>query len=244
MSKKTQVSLFLIFGIFLLIAVLFFGYINSYKNKSYVQNQIESDPVKLNVNFCIGETAKEALNYIGMHGGYYKMPEPKVTYFWDDMPYYAYKGENKVPTLGEIEVQISDFIKEQLPECVNTLNFEGLIIEGEISSVKSSIKNEGILIHVNYPISVKKGDSIKQLLDFNYEVPTRLNAVYDTALKITQEKLKNEGVLCLDCLVELASANEVFLEVTPYKNTTLIFTIFDNITRVDEDEYIFNFATG
>lgn len=95
------------------------------------------------------------------------MPNPKVDYFWDELPYYAYKNESRVPSLGAIEQQISDFIKDMLPYCVKSLSFEGINVDGEIASVSSHIGNGSVLIRANYPISVKKGNSIKQLSDFS-----------------------------------------------------------------------------
>lgn len=254
MKEKAQLSLFFIFGISVLIAILFLNYIKSYekessfKKESDISNtasmQPDLAPIKLNIDFCLQETTKEALTYIGLHGGYYNMPNPKVTYFWDDFPYYVYGGKNHTPSLEAIEAQISDFIAEQSPYCIDSINLEGVAIDGKINFIKTSIRNGSVLIHVDYPISVKKANSIKKISNFNYEIPIRLKAVYEVAFKIAQEKLRSGKKLCADCLINLASTNDVFLDVTKYKNDTLIFNIIDNTTRLDESNYVFSFATG
>ncbi|MBS3101657.1 hypothetical protein J4204_06020, partial [Candidatus Woesearchaeota archaeon] len=251
-DKKTQVALFLIFGLVLLIAVFFISYVTLNKAKAEAETGSEivnvADapssllPAKLNIDFCVSETAKDAVVYAGLYGGYYKVPEPKLTYFYDEVPYYAYQSRNTMPSRSAVEMQISDYVAEQLPQCIEWLqDFQGARIEGSAISVKSTIGTESVLVDIDYPITISKEGTQTQIPDFRAEVPVRLDTIYSIASNITEGKIRNNGALCIDCLIDLASENNVFIDVVSEKDA-MIFTIFDNATKVDGDDYIFSFA--
>ena len=252
MDKKSQVSLFIIFGGIILIAVIFLSYISSDIIKADVKSEVDYittitpsslQPIVLSIYSCTEQIAKDAVVYVGLHGGYYNVPEPKVTYFWDDYAYYLYEGKNTMPSKKIIEEQISNYIIEQLPECIDGLSgFQGVTIEGKIESVYSSIGKDKVLVNVNYPINIYKSDSRTQIPELRAEVPVRLDTIYEIASNITKEKIANNAV-CVDCLIDLASMNNVFIDILAYKNDTLIFTIFDNTSKIDEVDYIFSFST-
>ena len=239
-NKKTQVTLFLILGLVVLIAVFFMGYIAPDKAKSESPSSLL--PLKSNIDFCVDEIAKQAVIYTGLYGGYYKVPEPKLVYFFDDVPYYIYQGTNTMPSLTTIEAQISNYIMEQLPECVNNLrDFQGAKIEGAISSVNSTVGKDSVLVYIDYPINVYKADVNTQFSKFRTEVPVRLDTIYSTASSIVEDKIRNNGALCADCLIDVSSENNVFIDIVAHENS-LIFTIFDNVTKINDDDYIFSFA--
>ncbi|MBI2101706.1 hypothetical protein HYT53_03760 [Candidatus Woesearchaeota archaeon] len=251
-SKKTQVALFLIFGLVLVIAASFISYVAINKTRaeaeaaSEIVNVADAPssllPAKLNIDFCVSETAKDSVVYTGLYGGYYKVPEPKLTYFYDEVPYYAYQSRNTMPSRSSVEMQISGYVAEQLPQCIEGLqDFQGARIEGGAISVKSTIGTESVLVDINYPITISKEGAETQIPYFRAEVPVRLNTIYILASNITEGKIRDNGALCIDCLIDLASENNVFIDVVSEKDS-MIFTIFDNATKVDGDDYIFSFA--
>lgn len=251
-NKKTQITLFFIFGLVILIALFFVSYTSSDKLKADIRNEGEiaaiSDspsslfPLKSNIDYCVDETAKKAVTYTGLYGGYYKVPEPKLVYFYDDVPYYAYGDANTMPTAKAIEAQISSYILEQLPECVNNLHdFQGAKVEGKINSVEALIGKDKISINVDYPIAISRANANAVFSNFRTEVPVRLDTVYWISSKIVEGKIKNNGALCLDCMIDLASENNVFIDIVSHEDS-MILTIYDNVTRIDENDYIFSFA--
>jgi|SRR3989338_1622159 len=249
-SRKTQVALFFIFGLVIIIAVSFLNYIASESAKSGIKasreivNVAEMPasllPVKLNIDLCMEEIAEQAVTYTGLYGGYYKVPEPKLAYFFDDVPYYVYYSENTMPSTEEIQSQISQYVKEQLPECINGLEFEDAELEGEINFVDASIGDGKVVVNADYPITISRLNSKTKVEDLRAEVPVRLDTIYKIASSITEGKI-SDGALCIDCLIDLASENNVFIDIVSHEDS-LIFTIFDNVTKVNDDDYIFSFA--
>lgn len=251
-NKKTQVTLFLILGLVVLIAISFVSYLSADESKTDIRKEAEITtssgmpssllPLKSNIDSCVDETGKKAVIYTGLYGGYHKVPEPKLVYFYDDVPYYEYRNTNLVPAIKTIEAQISDYVMEQLPDCVSNLkDFQGARVEGSIESVSSTIGSDAVLIHIDYPISVYLGDAKDQFLQFRTEVPVRLDIIYNIASEIVDGKIRNNGALCADCLIDLAYENNVFIDIVSHEDS-MILTIFDNVTQIDESDYIFSFA--
>lgn len=251
MVNKAQVSLFFIFGVIIVIAVAFINYLSSIQPESEVATQAEKavsgdrismEAVKANIDHCVESTTKRALIYTGTHGGYYKVPEPKITEWEDDTPLYVYLNQNTILSLVTMESQISDYIKEQLPECVVGLEFEGTQLTGSINSVTTTIGKDKVIVRVDYPITIERAGTTLQISDFRVEIPSRLDMVYGVALEIVKEQLANQGALCVDCLVGLAENNNLDIDVD-LEGKNLIFIIVDNTTLQDIGPFVLSFAT-
>ncbi|MBI2654011.1 hypothetical protein HYX02_04325 [Candidatus Woesearchaeota archaeon] len=252
MVNKAQVSLFFIFGVIILIAVGFINYLSSEKAKSGAIKETEiavtsselslKAQIQSNVDFCVEGIIKEALSYTGLHGGYYNIPEPKIVNDLDEMPMYAYLNQNTTPSITIIESQISDYIKETLPDCVDGLDFENTKLKGEINSVTTTIGKDNVFVRVNYPLTLERTGTSIQVSDFGAEIPLRIDAIYGIALELTKNQLDNEGTLCVDCVIDLAEKNNLGIDVD-LEERNLIFTIFDNAVTIDGNPYVFSFAT-
>lgn len=252
MVNKAQVSLFFIFGVIIVIAVAFINYLSSVKQVAEASKETEisvSSPelalksqIQSNVNFCVKGMAQKALVYIGLHGGYYYVPEPKIANDLDEMPIYVYLNQNTSPSIQTIEAQISDYIKEQLPICVDSLEFENDRLEGQINWIKTTIGKDKIIVRAHYPLSLQRRDLILTTSDFSAEIPLRLESIYNVALEIAESQLKNKGTLCADCIVELAEKNNLDIDVD-LEERNLVFTIFDNAVTIEGNPYVFSFAT-
>ena len=188
------------------------------------------------------EISKKALRYAGLRGGYYNVPDPKITDDAQDMPMYTYLSQNTSPSLLTIEAQISEYIKEQLPICINSLEFENTQLTGQLNWVKSAIVKDKVIVRANYPLSLQRADLTLIASDFSSEIPLRLDAIYGIALEIAESQLKNKGTLCVDCIAELAEKNNFDIDVD-LEEKNLVFTIFDNAVTIDGDSYVFSFAT-
>lgn len=251
MAKKSQVSLFLIFGIVMVAGVMLISYLSSSSpqaeslKKAEVPSASETifsiEPVKLNIGYCAESSLKDAIEHMGFYGGYYLVPEPKIDYFGQEIPLYAQAGKNTAPSINEIESQIAEYVKEQLPLCVNQLQFEGIAIQGDIKSVSAVIGAESVSIYADYAIEARMTDKTSTISSTRAEVPARLHTVYEIAANISNEAISGNAV-CMDCLIELAEQHNVFIDVQVYGDN-VIYTIFDNQTNINNDEYIFSFAT-
>lgn len=91
MKRKSQITLFILFGILLLIGLVFASQI---KNRAVTQNagQIDISPIELYVKNCLESTGKKALISVGKHSGYYQLKSPYLKDKNFNLSYYFFDG--------------------------------------------------------------------------------------------------------------------------------------------------------
>jgi hypothetical protein len=237
MNKRGQVTLYVIIALVVLAAIIAFIYFQG----GIVPISAEIKPVQSFVESCIKGTAGDALIFIGQQGGYYNLPQNSV----DDYVYYFYNNKSYAPSRETIETQLSLYMDEMLPFCTgNFSDFPNLRIEANPKSVKTraTIVKDKVRIDITYDIIVGKGKETQRLEKFSAEIPSRLFTVYKAIQNIIAEQLKDPGNICLSCLTNLAAANDLYINVGDYSNSTVIFTITDNKTLIKNAPYEFVFA--
>ena len=246
MSKKGQLTLFVIIAVVIVIAVIIYFYL-----QGNLLGQQKYDPkvelVRENVLDCLQENYQQSLELIGIQGGYLTVPEPRneiiAYYFSWFIPYYYHEGELNIPTLETIEKEISLYTKEKLPFCTkNFLNFNDLTIkQGEIE-VTTKIKDDEIIINTIYPIQIEKDGSTAYLRDFNdIQIPIRLGTIKKAVDEIAINQRNKEGI-CLDCLINVTEKYDLYIDMTDFEEGIVIF-IKDKQSIIDEEKFLFIFAT-
>jgi len=237
-NKKSQVTIFIIIALAIIaVILLFFVARGDVKQDELISP--EAEEVHSFVMGCIEKVGAEAIYSVGAGGGYYFIPELSTE---EGIPYYYYDGENKMPTKAEIEEQISQYIDADLFFCTEGfIDFTDYEITYDEIKTQTTINEEEIIIDVNYPIKIKKENSTTIIEDFNnIEIPVRLGIVYDSASEIIQQQT-NDGI-CLSCTSDEATANDLYINIFDYDNNTLIFTITDENSMINNQTFEFNFA--
>ena len=106
MSKKSQVTIFIILGIIIVFIIGFLILLRYTDLQSYFDNlnieKFSVSPQIKNVNDfvidCLELSGEEALYFIGQHGGYYN---EKIQNY-NGIPYYLNEGKILVPERGKI----------------------------------------------------------------------------------------------------------------------------------------------
>ena len=99
------------------------------------------------------------------------------------------KGEERSPMDSSIEAQIDRYVNENLNECLNDFRdlkdhgFE--VIElGKITTT-TTIRQNDVLVSVDYPLEIKKGKVKSRASNFFTTIPVNLKNVYELAFMIT-----------------------------------------------------------
>src|SRR3989338_10270654 len=127
MYKRGQMTYFILIGVIIFIAAGFIFYVNNQKTEETEIGKINNDlsgttPIRLFIENCLENTAKHGLIYIGRRGGYYQLRKPYIKNKNFDAPFYLYGFIDYSPSLEDIEKEISEYINNNLPICIN--NFE------------------------------------------------------------------------------------------------------------------------
>ena len=247
MNKKAQVTIFVIIAILIIAAVgLFFVLKSSVGEKP--KYPTETSQVYKFVQQCLEDSSELALYYIGMHGGYYLPSNNTLEY---GVPYYFYNGEYYFPTMNKIEKETSLFIKDSLDECINNFEeFPEFQINASNITINTFVKDNSVLIKMDYPISIKKGENMARLKKFETEVPMRLELMYNLSKFILDNEYENNGELCLSCLADYQIENSLQVSMKSFEEG-VVYEIIDSSSKVnlnakgfEPEKYKFKFAVG
>ncbi len=242
MKKRGQISLYVIIGLIVLTTVVATLYTKDYIIKTIFKLDLESEiiiperikPVNAFILSCLKETGERAINLIGQQGGYTTIPNDQFAstqlnlvsnaltiYNEDSVAYWFYEQPNKIqktkiPSKIEMEYQISDYIENNIYNCIN--NFKDFaeyeIIEGDIK-VNVLINKNNIDLSLNYPLDIKIKDfEFKELNKFSQEINSPLLDLYESAVKIL-DNLNKDNPLEYKTIAMLVSYEEI-----PFSSTT------------------------
>ncbi len=205
-SKSAQVTIFIIIGILLVLALLIIVFV---KRESLTVKPEELLPtskgaVASYISGCIKQLGEDALSRLGEQGGYVTLPQDIAnngyvhlkTSPFTAVPYWAYGPTIAVPPLNTIKAQIDSHIQQHLRECVfGTGAFQQSfnLIEKSDISVNTNIAENGVVFNVRWSIEVqdKQGEKITDLIDHAAESPVKLKHLYDTASRIITVEMRD-----------------------------------------------------
>lgn len=240
MGKRGQVTIFIIIAIILVVIISVFFILRSGVLKNIFLS--ESERIKVFVEFCIGETGNEGIYEIGQKGGYFSAPNFSTVL---EIPYYYSNNKSYVPSKGEIEIEISKYVNENLPLCVkNFPDFPDFEITQREIKTQTKMEDDKIILDVEYPLSVKKGEDTTIFKDFkNIKIPVRLGIVYDAVKEIIDEQLIHEReVLCLSCILNISLRNDLHIDMLDYGEGEIVFIVRDENSKINNKIFEFIFA--
>ncbi|MBR9683881.1 hypothetical protein GOV03_05065 [Candidatus Woesearchaeota archaeon] len=165
MQKRGQVTVFIVVGILILAITGATLYLSSMFKTVEQDNLLKLEelkaPVKSQVNYCIEKSMMDGIFYVGMQGGYYFPAAVSEQYWGGFIPYYFYDEEEHVPSMGELEEQLSTAVKFFLPACLDkALAFfekERVEVKYEIKEIKTRVTATKVMVEADLPITITIG---------------------------------------------------------------------------------------
>ena len=122
------------------------------------------------------------------------------------------KGEERQVMDSSVEAQIDKYINFNLNECLNDFtDFKSQGFEvrelGKITAT-TTIRDEDILVSINYPLEISKGKVKSKASNFFTTVPVNLKNVYDLAFMITSDEI-NYHFLEINTLNLIAAFSDI-----------------------------------
>lgn len=239
MGQRGQITIFIILAIILFgVILIFFS-----SREGLIQDILtpEINSINLFVQDCVEKEGLEVIYNVGQNGGYYFPTELSTE---SGIPYYFIEktGENHMPSKTNIENEISFYLERKLFFCTkNFINFpEFEIILGE-PKFETEIKETEVILDVNYPLSIRKGNSTSIIENFRIELPIRLGIIYDSIYEIIQKQLTHEGI-CLSCIYDISIKNDFYVNLIDHDEKTVAFFITDENSKINNEPFVFIFA--
>ncbi len=236
MRKRGQVTIFIIIAIIIVASTILFFI---FRGKLGILESQANDPTYLFIESCIEDTGKDAIYFISRNGGYFFSPAASTS---EGIPYYYYNGKNYMPSIERIEEEISSYIEGTLSYCTEEfVDFpEFNITEGKIKA-KTTIKDEKIILEIEYPVTIKKGKTTIRLKNFrDIIILARVGTIYDSIKEMMQEQT-DEGKICLSCISTIANREGFTVDMIGTQED-IIFTIKDEYSKIKGIPLEFKFA--
>jgi len=237
MEKRGQVTIFIIIAIVIIVAGFLVFMFYPQLRGGFTS---ETDNINVFVEECIRDSGINVIYEVGKTGGYFFIPELSTS---TGIPYYYHGGKNYMPSKEEIETQISFYISQKLFFCTkNFVDFKDFeIISGDIK-IKTRIFDNKVILDVEYPLRIKKGESISLLKNFkNIEIPVRLGIVYNSVFEIMEKQVGRQDI-CLSCILELSLENDLYIEMMDFDEETTIFIFRDENSELNNNFFELRFA--
>jgi hypothetical protein len=239
-AKKAQVTLFIMVGIIILLLTLLMILALKPKKielKHHVEKPIELQPLKSYVESCIKDIAIPGIYLLGVQGGYIYPPNNALETDYTIVGYGYYEGANTLPSIQEMQTQISRYIDNALPLCTNFSIFKEFGVKAGKVNTKTTILENEITIEVYYPLTTVQEHASGKIDTFLLTLPVRLGHIHKVANEIVNKEIGDPEWIDLTFL----SGFDTSVSIVPYDETTFIHSITDNVSKLTEP-YVFLFA--
>jgi hypothetical protein len=221
--KKGQITLFIIIGLILLVSVSIVVYITTKQAVKPVEEEVlvpdDVRPVYDFVQSCANEIAKDGMGLLGLQGGFIELPAiiertptsyiPIDTADYFKVPLWYYEGEDRTPSIGFMEREISRHVNSRIRDC--TAGFEAFgdkfkVSEEGNASIKTTIADNEVIMKITWPLAVDLGDErVKRIDAFVVRMPVKLKQMWELA-NATMSK-ENEYGLFENVTIDLMAAD-------------------------------------
>jgi len=263
MLKRGQVTIFIVVG--LIIFSVFAGITLLLKQttlSSLPTEKVPAEvaPVKSFVENCLEKTAHEGLYLLGQQGGYYELEQESPELFYFNLfpiiyaennsrlepvlrPYYFSEQGKNFPSLQKIESELSKYLQENLPFCLNQFNdFKELyeIKTGELIASANFFYGQ-TLLELNYPLQITYRQKDFSLNHFKVNLNFDFLEKYELVEKMIQEQEINLRQVPLGYLTNLAYEHDFTFETITFADAPIIQFDFIFTEDFGEKPYIYAF---
>jgi len=239
-SKSAQISIFIILAVVVLIIIGIFFYIKSSFNIENF-NKFRLNNVEKSIVDCVEQTSFEALDVIGVQGGYYNKPDKAYELNRTFVPYYYYEGEYFMPSKEDIEKELGFYVDDNLNECLDRIDIESFELFYEVPKSFVLIKEDDVNFKVDMQIEVVKDSeqSVFELKEFPVNIKSKLKDILEVVDYYIYFHKQNPARYCVNCLGELAEEKELYVDIVAVDDNSEFFIVSDDLTS--EEVYSFEF---
>jgi len=240
MKNRGQLTIFIIISILIIaVVVLFFTLKGTLQKEKPVSP--ETAEIQNFVQKCLDDSLESVVFKVGENGGYYFLSSAPATTPILEVPYYIKNNISLMPSKEKIQDEISKGVARELIFCLEDFSLfpEYEITKGKMNTPEVVIEPERVLVEVNYPLTIIKGDSKSKIEDFSSEVPVRIGIVYDAVAMFVEEEI--ELGECANCFLKFLEENDLYGPIEYFENTK-IFIIRDFNSIINKKEFVYIFA--
>lgn len=245
MNKRGQLTIFVIIAILVVAVVaLFFVFRDNLSGGESSGQDLDANEVYEFIESCMYELAEKTIYDIGKGGGYSAFED---NLDWDMYTsslesYYIIDRYNFMPSKSKVESEIEKHFKRNFYVCSNEFSkFREYEIEEGNLNVEARILENRVDFEIYYPLAVRKGENSLIINDFNFEVDSRLNLIYDFVYEFIQEQGRDLRALCLSCIPEEVEEEYLFVDILENEEGTRI-SFIDFTQELNDEPFVWVFV--
>lgn len=220
--RKGQITIFIILGLILVLTVaivLFFISTETQKPlKEIPEVPQDIKPVYDMVNDCTQIALHQGLIKMGMQGGYLDIPafvtsNPDSFISADPfevikIPYWYYNGENRIPSYSLMQMQLGNYVEEQIKECVDIKAFEPELNVKPLDepNVLITFAELQTIAEVKWHLEITSSQGKATQAEFYGIEDVRFKEMYELALRILEEENRQEWLE--ELTIDLMASND------------------------------------
>jgi len=256
--RKAQVTVFVIVGIVILIAVaiaLFYISKTAVLPSIKPSDNTEEYTFKTYLQTCLETNTKSSILEIASLGGYYESPnDSQVIYMYDlnplssqnlimrAYPMYLFDNKTILPTFSEIQKNTEDMVLDNFLSCANQYNnsVQNSSISFDNANLSLVMTENNTLVKVTYKYHTSN-DYLKDN-QIAYNIPVSISKAYNISIKFIKNQSKDPSYFDIGLLSSLAYWNNFTFDTRIIENSTYLFTLkfpYYNTTLGKSLEYMF-----
>jgi len=181
MQKRAQVTVFTILGIIVVALIMFAVFFYGESIKDFTSrgelDASQLEPVREFIVSCAEETVENDLELLRKNAGYFNKIDSVVVYSGNEINSLIDNGVNVMNSKTGIEREISSHVKNKLENSCSLDDFN-LNIEKGVASVVIDIGDSNVVVEINYPLVISKGDVSLRMDEFSFIVESGFGKVY------------------------------------------------------------------
>jgi hypothetical protein len=206
MSKRSQITIFVIIALVLIVGI---GLYIVIKPGQLVKVNPQFDVVHNYYLSCIDAAGKTGASILGQQGGYIELPnfEPgsdyspfssQLDFLGTNIPYWYYVSGNgvkkeQIPTISIMEKQLAEYIVEEINTCdISEFMNSGLNITLlEPTSVSTTIEKDKIIVYITQKLILSDNITTTVIENHNSEFSSNLGNLYQLSKNIYDYENQN-----------------------------------------------------
>lgn len=245
--KKAQLTFFFVL-IILFILIGIFAYYPSSPAEPEATAPLEVRSIQSAITDCLGSELNRLITLLAAQGGFIAPPDRFHEAEISDetgnyplfIPYYLADGDVSIQSLADIEVTLADAMQKKAAACANPSRIpEIIVVDAEKSSVTTHV-GAVINVAVHLPLTLKVGNTLTHLSDFQVRQPSFFTELYAIAVNLTQTQQAGGDLLCVSCIRHFAEEKNLGLRINEIENEDN-YEILYSLNKAD-NKLIFNFA--
>ncbi len=246
-GRTGQVSVFIIIGIIILIAIglaVFFMALFSSRDGADEASALQrkATPLQRLVEKCLEDVAAPGAYLLAAQGGFIFSYETFLNAEHEQVAYHLERGEPVAPERAFMERELARFVEETLPLCIGDVGeagreagFENVTVG--LPNASAAIGEEVITVTVQQPFTLTRQGAETTVGRFTVSLPLRLGHLLDIKDAIIAQ-LQEDEALALDAL----SKYDAEVSVLPYNRHTMVFSLYEPQSVIDDAPFHLNFA--